>query len=488
MASRKLVHIREDFTTGEFEMTESIRTFEELTKGAGASIEESKKTATKVQSALIVPKIEAIHAGATKNFTFYSAEKLKGDWDIRSGVYSFTHPYAKPMLTHHNAYDGEPIGRIHKAEFQQTTTADKPGIVVEPNITDPEAAQKIRDGRYKTVSIGADTDSVTCSICGWDILNDGWCPEHKRGQKYDGETAMWILGNIWFSELSFVNVPADQDAMVVSIVHDSQGGKSSSKEEHEVQDNQVLENKTPEDDVATVGVQENAQQEPLENTEDPQQDDAVQDNQTQEHDDVLETNDDASSSEDDDSDIEEADLEEKFNKLVDIVSELSQRISALEYKNEEAEEDGEDTEALEDKIADLESQVESLKAENESLVQENAQLQTQIHTSLVERVVDLKISLGKPGLEDREKAIAEHLERTTESLNDQLKDLLAEGKTYGALRHKALEKVTNPAGGAVPGEANSTIVTAEGQELPKKKEKESSLEESLKFLLSSKKR
>ena len=34
---------------------------------------------------------------------------------------------------------------------------------------------------------------------------------------YENQTAMWALGNIWFDELSFVNVPADQDAMVIEV-------------------------------------------------------------------------------------------------------------------------------------------------------------------------------------------------------------------------------------------------------------------------------
>ena len=82
------------------------------------------------------------------------------------------------------------------------------------HITDPDAAQKVLDGRYSTVSIGAETNSATCSICGQDIVQSGFCG-HWRGNTYDGEVCRWILGDLWFQEVSFVNVPADQHAMVL---------------------------------------------------------------------------------------------------------------------------------------------------------------------------------------------------------------------------------------------------------------------------------
>lgn len=161
-------------------------------------------------------KIEAIHAGKTKNNTFYPSDKLKGDPLLSSGVHSWVYPYNKPMLTHHNQHDGEPIGRVIEAQYDGYSKSGREGILVTAEIVDKEAMEKVLDGRYHTVSIGAETDGALCSICGKDIIKDGFCG-HWPGETYDGEKAFMLVGNVWFQELSFVNVPADQDAMVVSI-------------------------------------------------------------------------------------------------------------------------------------------------------------------------------------------------------------------------------------------------------------------------------
>src|SRR5690606_10788828 len=59
----------------------------------------------------LIVKMEAIHVGRTKNFTYYTEEGLK------AGLKSWTQPYNKPVLTHHNSYNGEPVGRILEAEY-----------------------------------------------------------------------------------------------------------------------------------------------------------------------------------------------------------------------------------------------------------------------------------------------------------------------------------------------------------------------------------
>jgi len=164
---------------------------------------------------VIYPRIEATHAGLTKNKTYYQEEKLKGNPKKKSGVFSFINPYRKPVLTHHDHF-GEPIGRVVNAEYSTSTKAGRPGIIITTEITDPEGIQKVLDKRYHTVSIGGETDSCTCSICGQDIINDGWC-EHQKGKTYDNKECYWIIGDMWYYEVSFVNVPADPDAQVVDV-------------------------------------------------------------------------------------------------------------------------------------------------------------------------------------------------------------------------------------------------------------------------------
>ena len=163
----------------------------------------------------LLPRIEAIHAGTTLNYNHYLAEKLKGDPIKKTGVYSWMNPYPKPVIYNHDTHT-EATGRIQNAIYTDYTEAGKPGIILIPKITDPKAIEALEDGRLLTVSVGATTDSVICSITGKDILKDGYTG-YNKGEYYDGKLCEWILGDLWFDELSWVNVPADQEAMVRDI-------------------------------------------------------------------------------------------------------------------------------------------------------------------------------------------------------------------------------------------------------------------------------
>lgn len=161
----------------------------------------------------VMPRIEAIHSGATANSVYYPADKLKGNKDLQSGVYSWTKPYGKPVIYNHDL-NTEVTGRIERAAYSEYTEAGKPGIILVPKISEPNAVQAVRDGRLLTVSIGASTNHAICSICGTDIINEGYCG-HMKGEEYDEEIAHWIVGDIFFNELSWVNQPADSSAFVV---------------------------------------------------------------------------------------------------------------------------------------------------------------------------------------------------------------------------------------------------------------------------------
>lgn len=158
-------------------------------------------------------QIEAIHAGTSKNSNRYPAEKLRGDMKIRSGMYSWNYPYPKPLIYNHDT-DTDATGRIIDARYAEMTQAGRPGIIVTAHVVDPKAIERVLDGRLLTVSIGATSNAAICSICGTDIIDEGFCG-HMRGESYGGEVAEWITGDLWFDELSWVNVPADQDAMIV---------------------------------------------------------------------------------------------------------------------------------------------------------------------------------------------------------------------------------------------------------------------------------
>lgn len=164
------------------------------------------------QSDYIIPKIEAIHAGKTRNGTFFPTRALKGDPAKHTGVYSWAYPYAKPVIYNHDR-DSESSGRVIRAEYSDVTQAGKPGIILFPKITQPSAIQAIRDGRLLTVSIGGEAEKLTCSICGTNIIEEGMC-QHEPGEFYEGVECRWEVDDVSFDELSWVNVPADSDAMV----------------------------------------------------------------------------------------------------------------------------------------------------------------------------------------------------------------------------------------------------------------------------------
>jgi hypothetical protein len=163
---------------------------------------------------VLYPRIEAIHEGATRNGNRYLGEKLRGNHELKSGVFSWTFPYPKPIIFNHDV-NTNATGRVYTASYSEFTNAGRPGIIVTPKITDEFAIKGILEERLLTVSIGATTNAAICSVCGTDIINEGWCG-HMRGEEVEGQTVEWIAGDLWFDELSWVNVPADSDAMVIS--------------------------------------------------------------------------------------------------------------------------------------------------------------------------------------------------------------------------------------------------------------------------------
>jgi len=183
--------------------------------------------------------INATQSGYLLNRRVYPGRFVKdksvwGTWcDEKHGGCA---PYNKPILTHHN-HHGEPIGRVVAAEFvqhwddqrlqkdyQNPATGDDNGsgtVQVVGMITDSEAIQKILDGRYNTVSTGQNSNHAYCSICGQDWKQDGIC-EHRPGKHYEedsdedvGRLCYIITGPLNYRELSYVNIPANVNAVTV---------------------------------------------------------------------------------------------------------------------------------------------------------------------------------------------------------------------------------------------------------------------------------
>ena len=198
----------------------------------------------------LLVRIAATHAALqTSNKGFYLPERM------RDGTGSFLTPYRKPVLTHHDDFK-DPIGRVVSARYVDLSTQypindtvlqrlsqgglegkelqdavqyvlsnfdnrdDYQGlgyIELVAEISDPASMDKVLDQRYLTVSTAHSTDKAMCSVCLQDWVADGMC-DHEPGNDYDGVRAVLLPGKHDYSEVSFVNKPADRAARTVDIV------------------------------------------------------------------------------------------------------------------------------------------------------------------------------------------------------------------------------------------------------------------------------
>ncbi len=204
----------------------------------------------------LVVKIPMTHAGIqTRNRGLYLPAKMM------KGKDSFTKPYEKPVLVGHGGGgmfggDDSPkaVGRVKDVTYvetldilqkdtkmagfykdhlvkdaEQSFEASKAltkhilknyyakpkkdykglgyleGIL---NIADPEAAQKILDGRYLTVSTSQGSTDAWCSACWQNLAKDGMC-EHRRGEMVDGAPMTVVLGDMFYDHVGIIDSPAD---------------------------------------------------------------------------------------------------------------------------------------------------------------------------------------------------------------------------------------------------------------------------------------
>jgi hypothetical protein len=213
-----------------------------------------------IQMQPLFVRIAATHSGrVTRNNGFYLPHKMQ------AGAASFTEIYPKPIQLHHDSLR-EPVGRVIKATYINTSKEQLGSSLVNESfngqltdlmdnklsfedaisfaqkyfiedstfiqnphyeglgyielvasIADPDAIQKILDGRLLTGSTGAVTDAAVCSVCRQDWAgSDGKC-DHRPGKVYDKVKCVLIAGNLWYDEYSFVNKPADSHSRIIEI-------------------------------------------------------------------------------------------------------------------------------------------------------------------------------------------------------------------------------------------------------------------------------
>lgn len=139
------------------------------------------------------------------------------------------------------------LGRVTKAEYTRLVDevswskdwqtpfpagSDGSGFIrLKGFVSDREAIEKILDGRLLTVSTGAHPQAFFCSICSQDWIQKGPC-DHRPGQTYTIDSkkakgrykAYGITGKLAYNHVAFVDMPADVQARVLqSEIADSQG-------------------------------------------------------------------------------------------------------------------------------------------------------------------------------------------------------------------------------------------------------------------------
>ena len=172
------------------------------------NLAEGYSNADPISEDSIMQDIEGIHVGPTINYTWYTEEAL--DYSIPT----WTKPYQRPLIMHHNETDGKIIGRImHVEKLTKNTRSGTPALMFTCNVPDKDGKEQILDGRLKTVSIGVIAHDVRCSICGKQVeLDECGYPEcgHVRGNVYDGDkVCYWMIYKMEAKELSYVIVPSD---------------------------------------------------------------------------------------------------------------------------------------------------------------------------------------------------------------------------------------------------------------------------------------
>ena len=225
MPSRKVARISEHYNISDAigKMASKVK------EHVGNMICDSAKSSSKLS---LLTEAEVTHGGIVNaNLGFYRPEKL------RDSVKTWLIPYPKPVMTDHATTSDNIIGRVKgsiwksfpptvipkiKNSIYQTDFSYR-GLGCIQNlldITDPDAATKVLDGRYLTMSVHGDNDAMICSICNQEWVNDGKC-YHRFGETYENdqtgedELCYWTAGNFLWDEQSFVKEPADPFAQII---------------------------------------------------------------------------------------------------------------------------------------------------------------------------------------------------------------------------------------------------------------------------------
>lgn len=216
----------------------------------------------------------------------YQRQIMERDWHV---------PYDRPVLRNHDSYSGNPVGRVKDGWYISHATKTKllgndelPEDVLEffkdhhcfddgigstilKVSLDDETHERVKDGLDNTVSQGQFATKAVCNICGHDYLS-GAC-EHIAGREYSTDSndeskkvkCVPIISGLEPSEISIVNVPANDTSLIYissepsTPALDSQDAKEENKKMEEIDkktetcnDDTTIENKIASNEEKTV--------------------------------------------------------------------------------------------------------------------------------------------------------------------------------------------------------------------------------------------
>jgi hypothetical protein len=160
-------------------------------------------------------------------------------------------------------------------------------------------------------------------------------------------------------------------------------------------------------------IEESSEKEVAESNQEVEQ---ISEQSEQQADDTVEQSSSSDSEESEVQNVDSEDPEELEEASTDKVDEVQEEVTQDSDLTTVQSSDEQDTAKLTTQVALLEEEISSLK-------DENSKLKSALHMTLVERVVDTKISLGLAEQSDRDGMIEAHASRTASSLADLLRDL-----------------------------------------------------------------
>ena len=371
----------------------------------------------------IMQDIEGIHVGPSRNFNWYTEQALD------SSIESWTKPYNKPLIMHHNEQNGKIIGRIINAQkITENTRSGTPAILFTCNVPDKEGKEEILDGRLETVSIGVIAHDVRCSICGEPIELDEYGNStcgHVKGNIYNGKTCYWNIYSMEAKELSYVIVPSDIYAHNIRTYDMKNNTLLAVNEKYNYKGANGM-SKQVKDIVESVDIHEEDKKQATDK-------DVPQDKKEQ----------DVKKNKDKEQDKQEEKQEEKQDDKEKEIEDLKAEIEKLKSSKK----------LVEDSLLEVKKELEKVNVELEKAIEENkkeVQLKESLEQDLIaskqevkeaykESLLSLRESLNKPVI------TKESLEgRSLDSIKDSILDLKEEMNGQGAKPEIKIQEAQDP--------------------------------------------